>query len=461
MSNRQATPRHTDIFADLRAENETRWLADLYIRPQQISSMLGMRSCLFLGESGSGKTSLRYALARENLDQDGRPRSLVADWRFAPPPLGLQGSDLASECADRIFQVCARALLAQIGMQPQRAAAAPKWVLNVLRRLLHTYLHSAWEDEIERLSPQIEPEGANFLAALGEAAPAAASRLPLRAPEVIAQFADVATQLGYEGIWVMVDDLEPWFEIDQEHTAHCAKALLGTLALFEVPAFSIKIFAPAALQPLLGAGGGVGRRRLDAYTLRWSEQELQAVLERRLSLLHDRRPFALCDLCAGDTLLARLRRYGGGNPRGWLRLARPFVEAYDRQESSGPLPPAASAAIAEADPPLLQIDALTNQVYLGFTQVSGLSQSSLRLLLYLYRQQTTICPRSELYYCGHLNLDHEPHSAHDEHWESPAAWSHVLDSALSRLREQIEPNPKQPRYIITVRNAGIRLQYVQ
>ncbi|MBK8050171.1 MAG: hypothetical protein IPK16_25550 [Anaerolineales bacterium] len=55
-------------------------------------------------------------------------------------------------------------------------------------------------------------------------------------------------------------------------------------------------------------------------------------------------------------------RYAGATPRGWLRNARPVVEAYFMRATRDSLTAAECTALLRSQPPMLRIDRMTGSV---------------------------------------------------------------------------------------------------
>jgi len=81
----------------------------------------------------------------------------------------------------------------------------------------------------------------------------------------------------------------------------------------------------------------------------------------------------------------------------------------------------------------------------------------------LYNNVGRICSKSEYFYRVYQGLDYEPKSSADPKWESPRRLNSLVDTHVSRLREDIEPDPPpggEPIFVITVKGKGLRLDNV-
>jgi DNA-binding winged helix-turn-helix (wHTH) protein len=237
-------------------------------------------------------------------------------------------------------------------------------------------------------------------------------------------------------------------------------AMLSTLELLDLNGFAIKMFAPRSLAPDIARSWGVVKGRIEIDTLTWTPEQLMVITERHIAAKIGRPSLHLSDLCVADQDIRNwLQRYGGGTPRGWLRLIRPLVDAFATSGASHPLSENDWHTLKRTHPPLLSIDLTTDRVFIGDAEVSGLQPRPYRLLRYLYENRSRRVPRSELYYRAYLGRTEEPRTHDDHGWEDPNAWSNVLDNAILRLRRIIEPDPRRPIYILTDRGWGVKLEH--
>jgi DNA-binding winged helix-turn-helix (wHTH) protein len=107
----------------------------------------------------------------------------------------------------------------------------------------------------------------------------------------------------------------------------------------------------------------------------------------------------------------------------------------------------------------LNVDLRTGAVYLGYREVIKLGDMERNFLRYLYEHYPSICPRADLYYKVHEGLEHVP-AIGDKRWVSPKTWGGNVDTILWRIRQAIEPNPANPKYVITEKRQGVRLDNV-
>ena len=81
-----------------------------------------------------------------------------------------------------------------------------------------------------------------------------------------------------------------------------------------------------------------------------------------------------------------------------------------------------------------------------------------RLLVYLYHKRGQYCSREELYYLA-LEAREQIPSSREIDWEPLTAWRGRLDTALYRLRQAIEPDPRHPLYVVAQRGRGVMLRH--
>lgn len=98
--------------------------------------------------------------------------------------------------------------------------------------------------------------------------------------------------------------------------------------------------------------------------------------------------------------------------------------------------------------PQIQVDREQHAVLLGDTRIEDLPPLLYNLIDYLERHRERACTRAEL--IQHLY----PNETQDD---GAGSADGRLDTIVTRLRRAIEPDPGEPRYILTVRGHGYRL----
>ena len=96
----------------------------------------------------------------------------------------------------------------------------------------------------------------------------------------------------------------------------------------------------------------------------------------------------------------------------------------------------------------IRIDHTHRTVWVDGHEVRGLAPLEYKLITYLEKKRGQVCSRDEV--ARHLY-------PRDMEIEGPGVTDNRIDSVVKRLRQQIEPNPKEPRYIVTARGHGLRL----
>jgi hypothetical protein len=465
LSSASLEPLGPQVFDRLRAEDEADWLSRVFVPPLGFAALAGPESHLILGESGSGKTALRLELMRQ-VRAGEMPRYLITNWQPSlPSDATLASTAAVQDWLEQAFDACAVTLLEYLSWQPKALAQAKPYAQNTIVWFVHRYLQGDVHTHLSRLEMDCPPEGVAAVQAmfardhwpevLKQDAPPA---------RVIGVLTEVLTkQLQVAGVWLFIDGLDLWLDIDRSRLFQLLRDLLSTLTLYETPLFSFKILAPAELETPLSTVTAVVRRRIKPIKLDWPVDKLQTMVEVRLAAALGQADFQLTDLYESAKLTTWLCQYGGQLPRAWLEMMGPVLEAYLRNEPRRSLSmPELNSAQRSYIPPL-RLNLTTGKVYLGGYEAPAMPPATYNLLRYLYQNRHRACTRSELYYLAHRHLDHEPQSVHDNYWEHSSNWGRIIDTTLWRLREKIEPDPAQPIYIIseTIGTANcVRLSHV-
>lgn len=453
---RISEPLGLQALAALRAEEEP-WLEQCFVPPDDFALMGGKCSIAVFGKPGSGKSAVCRMLLREAGGASARPRYLIVPWQPMPPafaaPTGFQS--VPGQVA-YILDACALALLTQLVAEPQRWYSAPSWARRFLVWFIRRFLR---EDAESRLGPEValhEETGLQLLRELQQEE----SDTELIAvddwPLIGAELSKVAQRLGWEGVWIIVDGIEPWF-IAQPHQVRSAlAAFFATLPLFQEASLAYKAFLPDRLQPALASVAGIERYRVHPYRLHWQEEQLVTIVERRLTLAFGH-TMSLQDLCAAKELKLWLARIGGDSPRAWLEAIRPLVSYAFAHRESLPVSTKTWKELRRQHPPRLELDEARACVRVGGREIpaDAMTGGAFRLLRYLYQNAGRPIPWEELYYRGYRELPYIPRVPEDEGYEERTTWGPILYTRLSDLRKVIEPDPSDPFYIETLRGQRV------
>jgi DNA-binding winged helix-turn-helix (wHTH) protein len=96
----------------------------------------------------------------------------------------------------------------------------------------------------------------------------------------------------------------------------------------------------------------------------------------------------------------------------------------------------------------VHIDRQRRTVWVDGRKIAGLAPLEYKLIEYLEGKRGQVCSRDELAECLYPE---------DMSLEGAGVTDTRIDSVVKRLRRRIEPNPKEPRFIVTVRGHGLRL----
>ncbi len=108
-------------------------------------------------------------------------------------------------------------------------------------------------------------------------------------------------------------------------------------------------------------------------------------------------------------------------------------------------------------PPYLVFNVQDQSVAIGWRRIDDLPEGLLALLRYLYEHRR-ICTRDELFNRAYFPARY-PNAPLEDRREYPVEYNSTLDTAISRLRRKIEPDPKSPVYIITKPGKGYKLEH--
>lgn len=263
---------------------------------------------------------------------------------------------------------------------------------------------------------------------------------------------------GIETVYVLVD------RVDESHAlaanpdgiVDILVPLAGELPLMETPGAAFKLFLPTEVAKRLIMRPEVRSDRISFRELRWDEQTLQELLIARLSAFSGGEITSVGQLCEPDLAAEidlALVKQSMGTPRNLLRLAEELITVHC-QRAGGSLSltredwhaardryfgTASTRGFKASMHPPLRLDAKARAVAIG-SKTIALTDANFRLLQFLAERKEKTVEAYELWQAG---------------------WSDTsLRTAVKRIRQAIEPDSKNPVYLITIRGEGLRLENV-
>ncbi len=438
-------------FDRLRAEFEQDWLTSVLVEPDCLVKLLDARSAVVFGERGSGKTALRLALIQKGRAADAPP--LILDWHPTLAETALDENSVAFKYVTQMLQSGALGLLQYIARAPALYRAAPSWARETLAWFIQKYLQGNHELQLDRLTEEVGGKGVELARELLTQPPRAIFAEDAAQETVLADLTQCIQKIGISRIWVVVDGLEKWLELDMAPMAQALLALLKSLALFEIPGFELKLLAPGEFQPILLRPGALANRRLERYELTLTPNQAQQIVERRLALAFGRPQMTLLQFAAAP-LEAYVREFGGVSPRGWLELLKPFVEFRLENNLDRALTAREIENIKKQNPPKLRLNLQAQQVFFHYKPIA-VTPAGYKLLRQLYVHG--VSSRAELWFCGIRELERVPKEG-EKDYENINSWRGTLDTSLSRLRDIIEPDSDSQLYLVTKVNGMVALE---
>lgn len=446
------SPDISRYFGSLRAETETSWLAQVYLPPRLFGQMVEQRSILVMGEEGSGKTALELCLKEYAAQHFSR--LVIVPWQPVLPDDHLSSGQVSELFISQAMDALSFAFLQLIVREPAPYATAPAWARDFMHWFVQAFLRGDRQYHLDRLADGTIPEGLETAARLLNDSPREVFSRDSLPSSILSHLTSAIKAFGLEGVWIFVDGLDTLFRVSPERLEKFIANFFSTLDLFEEDIFAFKVVISSALEARLLKTRGVLTRRFTTYQLRWNEEELMRLTEKRIAFSAQKSDLSLARFCKGPEWLEWLKKYAGLSPRGWLELTRPILTAY--LEKGKPLTQNEWLDAYRQSPPPLRLDPETGRVFIGWGEAS-VAGIGYKLLRYLYENRQRPCTKSELYYRAHKGLNHEPRSKEDSGWEDVAVWEGPLDTALYRLRQTVEWDPREgasPLYIISERGKG-------
>ncbi len=439
-------------FEILRAEREGDWLDQVFVPPRQFDRMKATESALIIGSEGSGKTALEIQLMRFAARQ---ANILTVPWQLSLPPPEV--SDVVAFLLAQAFDALSQVLARHFASQPEHFTILPEWAQDFFHWFIREHLQVNIDYLLKRLVEDASEEGKQLLKNLFLGSFPKVLSLPTF-ETILLNLSENIQKAGWKGIWFFVKGLDRPYSVFPERLIQTLNFFLSTLDLFQESelAFKILLSEEAGKHALRARAVQTGRIML--YFLKWQEEDLHYLVDRRLQMVFQDKNITLQTLCTDPEWMRWIRRYAGSTPRGWLELVRPMLMAYD--ERGHPIPVHGWQEIYRSSPPLLRVDLDQDRVFIGRSEIH-LTGYPYQLLRYLYQHRDRACTRSELFYRAILGRDREPRTE-EEGREPVKAWENTLDIHIHRLRQAVEWDTRKgvpPLYIVSERGKSrIRLE---
>ena len=445
------------LFETLQADNEEDWFYQCFIQPKSFEQIIGSRSCLIFGESGSGKTALYRALKNHCRTSQTNEKILSIDWKpKSLPPDREDGNAWVHGQIRILFDACSIGVLEFLINHPDRFALAPEWIKVRLAWFLQNHILG---NPNLRLGPLMEINASSQITKDLLVLSTEGLFYDTPSPDLAIKELLVGLKFfGIQSIWILADNIQEWTVKTSQGFHDNLVTFLSMLSIFENSGLLFKFILPNDVEMSIAHASGIIRRRLDKYHIIWDENSLKQIIERRLSLILKKEGFRLDQLCSSPEFEKWLSHFGGYQPREWLELVSPFVKHYLEGSLKKPIDSKTSKELRLNNPPRFHLDEKEFRVRIGgrVIPLNDLPPKVYSLLSYLYRHAGEIVTKENLFYQADRGLDTIPVLG-DKNYVDPIAYAGQVDTNIYRIRQKIEPDPKNPVILQTERGYGVRL----
>jgi hypothetical protein len=441
------------LFNTPKAENEP-WLSEVFIPVPAFERLKENHSTILYGEPGDGKTALRLELQ----NQKGAGIFTVL---WMPEPIlepSATGTALAYQAIRQALQACVESLILE-GDLPQRLREPASYIAAAIQWFIRNYLPYEPTFYLQSQTNKLTQDEIRWYLNLVEQSFPAIITEKTGIRDQIRLLITILRQAKYEQLWLTIDGLERWTGLQAgEQITVTLDAILSTLILFDAPEISYKFFVPISLRGILHKTTGVERHRAEEVLLKWSVENLRAMLDKRTALVLSPRKVSIDSLCQGTQFLRWLQEFGGYSPREWLRYAAPLITEY--QKLGKTLTDVQIREFIRKNPAPIRLQHERREVWLGKKCIPISSATEFRLLEYLSIHSGKICSIEEVYYYAQENLGSVPDKA-DNVWVTKDILRGRIETIIWRVRKRIEPDPKRPLYLVTYHGKGLELLHTE
>jgi hypothetical protein len=327
-----------DPFASTNAGNES-GLADYFVPPPYFHAVLGdpsvPQSHVVFAPRGGGKTAQRRMV--ENFSSSEGSFLCVTYNQFElPAGFSVGKADLAYNLT-QIARTMLLGILLELDESAAKAESLTAQQRQLLKYLIDKLLGDLSAGQFERALAGIKSRGdkvRDWLVAVAEKAFELGTQDESLRYQ-FAQLADIARSIGFTATYILVDGIDELdlTGSDASATYSFIRGLVNDLQTLESPGVALKFFMWDQIEDLYREGGA-RPDRVPQFTLRWSVDQLQEMLRRRLSAFSEGRVESLGVLiCADvpvnlDLLVAQL---ASGSPRDMVRMAQRIVAEATRE----------------------------------------------------------------------------------------------------------------------------------
>jgi hypothetical protein len=438
------------LFDVLSAENDAN-LESFYVMPRELPSLMEETSLIVFGDTGSGKTALFKMMQNQARKKvKAKEARLVVLWK--PYHLiGVQsGTGAAIQMSQHLTETIMLAVLDEIAIHPQLFTG----LSNMMQKGLVWYLKEFFVNIEEVLEPFLDKTsdlGKSVFQQMRNTPPGQLIRNASQ-KDMLNILITLVKQMDFAGIWIFLDYPN---NLGMENLIYF-QSFLSTLAFFDLRDIVFKLFFPSQKERELMNTSAIDRHRVYVYRLTWDPDELIQIVEKRLQVAFGKKDFLISDLCESDEIKNWLYRAGGASPREWLYQTQPLVSYYLTHHLTHPISTSKWKELRKERIPYIWIDEIQQMICVGARKITDLSPSQYNMILYLYHHTGQVVSTSELYFLISLGLNSIPEPV-DDSYVPPKLYRGAIDTAIWRLRQIIEPDPKNPLLLTTVRGRGVKL----
>ena len=448
-----------NYFKNLKAEEEIEWLDNCLVFTACFEQFSELRSSILLGDSGAGKTVMKYLLKKKMKNKDQSMDYCCLEWdpyMKIDLDLGSYQSDLFQGFIEIIIIELLKVVLREQCIFQSLRDWQKQMITDIVK---HVFVFQTLARHFPDLCSGIKDE--KFIEDLFKKK----QKTSYSETDRHSLLQDVINSFDFFNvakIVVLIDGFERYEQYGENKIVEMIEVLFSFIFSNINKKIIMKLFIASIYEPIISKTDLVAKGFIWKINLDFSSSELNEIVKKRLKLERKQDPISINEIGPEKAIYKWLMELGEQNPRNWLLITSLIYNEYIKNDTRLLDNKQVYSAIKEFPFQIIYCEKsgyfMVNSNKIGLEEFSN---TELKIFLYLLDHPRELVSKQELYYCAYLELDEIPGEFDEGHSFDKFANNNIIDVCLHRLRKIIEPNSLKPILLETVRNHGVKLNVIK